>query len=141
MENKNEDFQDFSGIHPTLGEILPGGAIIEFVHSRSGRGGELVRWETESYEIRPQFQEGETIYTAGYLHPSVLEATRFAREPADTGMPGSYFGRSSIFSATTRDYCASTRYSWYRLLSPMVPPIAARVPSPSVSVGSTWTKS
>jgi hypothetical protein len=85
MENKNEHFQDWPGIHPTFGEILPGGAILELVQSSSGRGSELLRWETESYEIRPQFKEGETIYTAGYLHSSVLEATRFAREPAEYG--------------------------------------------------------
>ena len=85
MENKNEDFQGWPGIHPTLGEILPGGVVYELVQSRSGRGVELLRWEAENYEIGPQFKEGETIYTAGYLHPSLLQATRFAREPAEYG--------------------------------------------------------
>jgi hypothetical protein len=93
MENKNEDFQDWSEIHPTFGEILPGGVVYEQVQSRSGRGVELLRWEAETYEIGPQFREGEIIYTAGYLHPSLLEATRLAREPAEYGDAGKLFWR------------------------------------------------
>ena len=58
MENKNEDFQDWPGIHPTLGEILPGGVIYELVRSRSGSGVELLRWEADNYKIGPQFREG-----------------------------------------------------------------------------------
>jgi hypothetical protein len=70
---------------------LPGGVVYELVQSRSGRGVELLRWKAESYEIAPQFKEGETIYTAGYLHSSLLEATRLAREPAEYGDAGKFF--------------------------------------------------
>jgi hypothetical protein len=91
MENKNEDFQDWPGVHPTLGEILTGGVVYELVQSRSGHGVELLRWEAETYEIGPQFREGEIIYTAGYLHPSLLEATRLADGPAEYGDGGKLF--------------------------------------------------
>jgi len=87
MENEKGDFQDWPGIHPTLGEILPGGVVYDLVQSRSGRGVTLVRWDGQTYKIGPQFREGGTIYTTGYLHSSLLEATRFAREPAEYGDP------------------------------------------------------
>jgi hypothetical protein len=93
MENKNEDFQHWPGIHPTLGEILPGGVVYDLVQSRSGREVELLRWEAETYAIGPQFKEGETIYTVGYLHSSLLDATRLAREPVEYGDAGKLFWR------------------------------------------------
>jgi hypothetical protein len=91
MENENGDFQGWPGIRQTFGEILPGGVVYELVQSRSGRGVELLRWEAENYEIGPQFREGEIIYTAGYLHPSLLEATRLAHAPAEYGDAGKLF--------------------------------------------------
>jgi hypothetical protein len=91
MENEKGDFQGWPGIRQTFGEILPGGAVIELVQSRSGRGVELLRSDAENYEIEPQFREGEIIYTAGYLHPSLLEATRLAHGPAEYGDGGKLF--------------------------------------------------
>jgi len=85
MENKNENFQGWPGIRPTFGEILPDGVVIELVESSSGGGVQLLRWDGENYEIAPQFKEGEIIYTAGHLHPSLLEATRLPSGPADYG--------------------------------------------------------
>ncbi len=92
MENENGDFQGWPGVRQTLGEILPGGVVYELVQSRSGHGVTLVRWDGQTYEIGPQFREGEIIYTPGYLHPSLLEATRFAREPAEYGDAMKLFG-------------------------------------------------
>ena len=91
MENENGNFQGWPGIRPTLGEILPGGVVYELVQSRSGHGVELLRSEAETYEIAPQFKEGETIYTPGYLHSSLFGATWFAREPAEYGLPSNLF--------------------------------------------------
>jgi hypothetical protein len=85
MENEKGNFQDWPGIRVTDGEILPTGVVFELVQSRSGRGVELLRWQAPNYEIGAQFKEGGTLYTAGYLHVSVLKATRFAREPAEYG--------------------------------------------------------
>ena len=76
VENQNGNFQTWPGIRVTFGDILPGVVVLELVESSSGRGVELLRWEAETYEIAPQFKEGEIIYTAGHLHPSLLEATR-----------------------------------------------------------------
>jgi hypothetical protein len=91
MENGN--FQGWSGIRPTFGEILSTGVVLELVESSSGAGVELCRWDGESFEIRSQFQEAGTIYKAGYLHPSILEATRLARGPAEYGHAGKFFWR------------------------------------------------
>ena len=91
MENENGDFQGWPGVRQTLGEILPGGVVYELVQSRSGRGVTLLRWHGQTYEIAPQFKEGEIIYTPGYLHPSLLEATRLPHGPAEYGDPGKLF--------------------------------------------------
>lgn len=83
MENSNS--QGWPGIRQTFGEILPGGVVYEPVHSPSERAVKLLRWDGENYEIGPQFKEGEIIYTPGYLHPSLLEATRLPHGLADYG--------------------------------------------------------
>ena len=58
----------------------------------SGHGVELLRSEAEDLaEIAPQFKEGETIYTPGYLHSSLFGTTWFAREPAEYGLPSNLF--------------------------------------------------
>jgi hypothetical protein len=85
MENENRNFQGWPGIRQTFGDILPGGVVYDLVQSRSACGVELVRWEAENYEIGPQFKEGEVIYTPGYVHSSVIEATRLAGGPAEYG--------------------------------------------------------
>ena len=85
MENQNGNFQTWPGIRVTFGEILPGGVVLELAEPISGGGVELVRWDGENYEIAPRVKEGEIIYTAGHLHPSLLEATRLARGLADYG--------------------------------------------------------
>ena len=61
------------------------------MESRSGRGVELLRWKAETYEIAPQFKEGEIIYTPGYLHPSLRVATRLPRGLAEYGDSGKLF--------------------------------------------------
>jgi hypothetical protein len=85
LENGNGNFQGWPGIRQTFGEILPGGVVIEQVESSSVGGVELLRWDGENYEIAPQFKEGEIIYTPGYLHPSLREATRLPSGAADYG--------------------------------------------------------
>ena len=127
MENQNGNFQTWPGIHVTFGEILPGGVVLELVESSSGRGVELLRWEAGTYEIAPQFKEGEIIYTPGYLHSSLLEATRLARGLADYGDDREFFWKivdlfrdhigfsrgdgvfmtRSVFSTWFPDCCAS----------------------------------
>jgi hypothetical protein len=91
MENEKGNFQDRPGIRVTDGEILPTGVVFELVQSRSGRGVELLRWEAQNYEIGPQFKEGGTLYTAGYIHSSLLEAIRLAREPSEYGDAEKFF--------------------------------------------------
>ena len=85
MENENGNFQGWSGIRLTYGEILSTGVVLELVESSSGAGVKLLRWDGQNCEIGPQFQEGGTIYTPGYLHSSLLEATRLPRGLADYG--------------------------------------------------------
>src|SRR5258708_7637862 len=91
MGNDNGNFKSWSGIRVTFGEILATGVVLDSVESSSGGGVELVRWDGDNFEIGPRFKEGETIYTAGHLHPSLLDATRLARGVADYGDPTKLF--------------------------------------------------
>ena len=91
MENGSGNVQGWPGVRQTFGEILPGGVVLEPVEPSSGGRIELVRWDGANYEIGPQFKEGEIIYTPGYLHPSLREATRLPRGPAEYGGPGKLF--------------------------------------------------
>jgi hypothetical protein len=91
MGKEKEDFKDRPRIRTTFGEILTTGVVIDVVGSSSGEGIELVRWDGRNYDIAPQFQDGSIIYKAGYLHPSLLAATRFPRGLADYGDATEFF--------------------------------------------------
>ena len=91
MENGSGNVQGWPGVRQTFGDILLGGVVLEPVEPSSGGRIELVRWDGANYEIGPQFKEGEIIYTPGYLHPSLREATRLPRGPAEYGGPGKLF--------------------------------------------------
>src|SRR5258708_17463329 len=91
MGNDNGNFKSWSGIRVTFGEILATGVVLDSVESSSGDGVELVRWDGQNFQIGPRFKEGQTIYTAGHLHPSLLDATRLARGLADYGDPTKLF--------------------------------------------------
>jgi hypothetical protein len=85
VENEKYNFKNVPRLRVTCGEILPNGEILDLVESDSGNRVELVRWDGTNYEIGPQFQAGSTIYQAPRLHPSLLDATRFAPRPAEYG--------------------------------------------------------
>ena len=93
----------------TFGEIFADGSVLELVTPAVGDQPDLVFWDGAKIAISSEIEHRGKFYRAETLHPTILRATRFPREPVGYGGFGTIRQLFAELATTFEKFLAFSR--------------------------------